>query len=443
MIGLARGKTGAILTLVSAALALIVALAVIMAGLSAWRVGQVERSWAATLGTRESILRRFPPSDADPAALELERLAAAIGIDLTPRTGTARARPGREQALAYSRAKTELGPYLNRQLGRTERAIDPPPAYVQTFIETHAAAIEAVRAQLESGRVPHWEMHIERGAQAPIPNLLGHIDLQKLLAVDALARLRAGDRETALRDLEAGWTLLRSLADSPLLICQLIAMSDGRIIAGLLRQVPEVPATWHARLREHDFRGPFLTALKYEGWHWTQWDRHVETAGLRAIAQRALVRLGRPYIDYCTADVSDRFRERLENLERVAALCDYDLAAHDASLDLPVPRWNVVGRLVMPHLGGALDRLARLELDVELTRLLFDLEAVRAAQGAWPTALPGGGVSSACPRDRWTYSRAVDGGPTVALDREIDWGPDVRGAILPTRFRIAASQEGV
>ena len=419
---------------------MLVGLAVILTSLSAWRVANGEKSWAATLGTREAILSRYPPAEADPPARELERLTTSIGIDVAPRLGEGRARPSREEARAHATVKPALGDYLTAQLGRAERGPEAPPAKVQAFLEARAGAIEAVRAHLEGGRVPRWEVHLERGVEAPIPNLLGHIDLQKLLVTDALVRLRDGDRGTALRDLEAGWTLMLSLADSPHLICQLIALSDARMVAGVLRQIEDAPPVWQLRLREQDFRGSFITALKYEGWIWTQWpDAPLWGGGLRGLGQGLLHRVGRPYFDLCMADVSDQFRERLENLEDVQALCDYDLAAYEANLDLDVPRWNVIGKITVPNIAGSVDRLARLELDVELTILVMDLEAARDAQGEWPAILPDGGASVACPRDRWTYAPAADGSATVALERQIDWGPGVRGAMLPTRFRLAAS----
>ena len=50
-------------------------------------------------------------------------------------------------------------------------------------------------------------------------------------------------------------------------------------------------------------------------------------------------------------------------------------------------------------LSGVLERVARLELDLELTGKLLQARQWRAANGGqWPLALPEIGPSAACPR---------------------------------------------
>jgi hypothetical protein len=280
-------------------------------------------------------------------------------------------------------------------------------------------------------------MHLERVAEAPIPNLLGHLELQRTLVADALAAIDAGDRRRALDDLEAAWRLMSALRDDPFILTQLIVLVDARLVAGALRQIEEAPPVWRERLAGHDFRAGVTEALQYEGWYWTQIDESEDLTSLRGVGAKLLYSVAEPYFRYCLVDVSDTFRERLANLERASALCDYDLASRRADLQVPVPRWNVLGDLVVPDLGGALDRLARLELDVELTRRLLELEeARRAAGGEWPASLPGGEVSSACPKDRWDYELSPEGGMTLAFHREISW-EGVKGPRLPTRFSVA------
>ena len=179
-------------------------------------------------------------------------------------------------------------------------------------------------------------------------------------------------------------------------------------------------------------------ALKYEGLYWTEIGHTGElTDGLQGVASRLISKVAEPYVRYCLSDVSDEYRRRLENLEDVPAICDYDLSARQADLEFSVPRWNVIGNLVVPNLGGTLRRLARLELDAELTLKLIELDrARRANDGVWPAALPGGDRSSACPRDRWVYRLSPQGEMTLAFDREIVWS-QLRGSLLPTRFTLA------
>jgi hypothetical protein len=426
-----------VLTIVSAVLAVVVGLFVILAAVASYKSAKVERRWAATLGSWDEILERHPSTEADGNALELERLSARLGIDTATRTYEGRARPSAEQTAEIRVVRRAMDTYRQRLLERTRREPEPPPAQVAAFLDAHEDDLAAIRRLLSEGHVPTWEMHLESFGAAPIPNLLGHIYLQKLLITDALAKTADGDRQRALRDLEASWTLMQSLWESPILISQLITLVDARMLLGALRQVEDVPQRWHDGLAGHDFRRSFTNALKYEALYWTKLDGTAEYTSLTGIANKLINSVAGPYVKYCLADVSNDLRERLENLDAVRAICDYDLSARQASLDVPIPRWNFIGGIVVPSLGGALDRLARLELDLELTLKLIDLDrARRANRGTWPRALPGGDVSTACPKDRWVYNVSPDREMTLAFNRELSW-PDLKGPRLPTRFTVA------
>jgi preprotein translocase subunit SecG len=427
--------TGAILTVASAVLAVLVGLFVIMAAVASYKTTNVEKRWERTLGTWDEILERYPTTEANAAALKLERLSARLGIDTATRSYEGRPRPTQEQKNAFKKKVAgDMAAYRTALLEQPRRSTTLPPANVAAFLEAHEEELAAVRAHLTGGDVPRWEMHLEYVAAAPIPNLLGHIDLQKLLITDALAKTAAGDRDRALEDLEASWTLMRSLADSPILISQLIAIADARMLTGALRQIDDVPAVWRQRLSEHDFRRSFTNALKFESWFWTQFDDAGGFGGWPGLARWLVNGIGKPYFRFCLADVSDDFHERLLRLDDVRAICDYDLSTWGADLDVPIPRWNAIGGIVVPNLRGSLERLARLELDIELTVKLLELEAARRSSGGdWPESLPGGHVSRACPGDRWVYEATPDGGMTLAFGREISW-TDLKGHKLPTRF---------
>jgi hypothetical protein len=426
----AKGRTGAVLTVVSAALAVVVGLFVILAGVASYKTAKVERGWEATLGSWDEILERYPSMDADDAALELERLSARLDHEGRPR-------PTPEKTAEFKAVRADLSGYRQTLLEQPRRRPVRPPAKVAAFLAAHEEDLAEVRHHLLGRGVPRWEMHLERVTEAPIPNLLGHIDLQKLLITDALAKTSDGDRERALQDLEASWTLMQSLSDAPILISQLITLADARLLVGALRQIENVPDVWRTRLTEHDFRQGFTTALKYEGLYWTKIDDTADFTSLTGFANKLLNSVAKPYVRYCLADISDDYRRRLENLDEVRAICDYDLSARRADLDIPIPRWNLIGGLIVPSLGGAVNRLAILELDLELTRRLIELEeARRARDGAWPRSLPGGDVSSACSRDRWIYEVSPEGEMTLDFGREIA-RPGVKGPMLPTRFTVS------
>lgn len=394
----------------------------------------VQQRWAATVGTRDTVLARYPAQPANDSALTLTGLTLPIGIDIAPRWDRERERPVHELTVAQ---RHDVGVYLDH-LESTERTLQPPSPALTSFLEQHRGHIDAVHAHLLRHGKPEWEADLSKLFAAPIPNLLGHLDLQKLMLADVLARNYAGDRTGALDGLAASWELNRGLRDDPVLISQLIAMAAHRMQLGALRQLRDVPDSWSDRLDEHDFRASFHDALELEGWVWTQID-DVESLAGDGIFQRALFKVARPYVSYCLADVSDEYRERLGNLAKVDALCDADLSALGADLDIPPPRWNVIGAMIVPSLRGAVDRLRRLELDVELTERLLELDAERRANdGEWPARRASVELSTVCPDDRWSYTTAEDGSMTIAFSREISW-PDQVGTILPTEFKLSGT----
>jgi hypothetical protein len=301
-----------------------------------------------------------------------------------------------------------------------------------TYIAAHEEQLEALRHQLLTGETPLWESDLSRLGEAPLPNLLGQINLHKLFTNLAFERIHSGDTEGALEHIQASWNLARSLDNSPALISQLIRIAATRMQLGALRHVSDVPELWIDRLAQADFREPFVTAMKYEGWIWLYLDDS-EIWNTGSNWWRRLVGPAvQPYTQLCLADLSNAWRERLVNLERVEALCDFDLATYDADLEIPIPRWNLVGDQLVPNLTNAMGRLARLELDLELTRLLLVTDADRRANGGeWPSDNPVDLPSTTCPGEHWRLSHTA-GRVEIAFSREIHW-EDSRGAILPTR----------
>ena len=411
----------------------VLALLVTVSSLAAYRIGNAQRDWDEVLGSWDEIMQRYPATEANASALELERLAASLGVDITPRKSGRRDGFTDDQAVAFDhKLSAAFYVYLKSQSERVLLGeLDPPPPELTAFIAEHGEKLLALRRHLSHGDVAVWESDSSKAEVAPLPNLLGHIKLQKLLGSVALVRLHAGDTTGALADVEAAWNLSRSLRDSPFLINQLILIAGARMQLGVLRQIPDVDAPWLDRLAEHDYREAFITAMKYEGWVWLYTDEtEISRAGL-PVWKRLASPLIRPYTKLCLADLSDAWRERMVNLEQVDALCDRDLAPYGADLQIQLPRWNKLGELYYPNLRSAISRLARLELDLELTRLWIVADAERRANGgAWPEGYVGSRESDACPDDRWDFSVTGEG-LEIALSRDVTW-PDQKGAILPT-----------
>ena len=415
-----RAERGAGLVVAALALGLLAVFAVLALGtFAALRVRIAEHRWNEALGSPEELVERWPSRAANASALEAERLARELGIDLVPFSAS-RGRPSAAQREAFQTLKlgAALWSWWWLQLERAERGrIDAPPPELVAFLESHGTELEALRRQLVEGGVPLWETDSSKLDGSSLPNLLGQIDLHKLFAATALAELARGDRRAALGALEASYRLAGSLRDSPQLIGQLVFIAATRFQVGVLRHLPDPPVEWIERLEANHHRRTFLTAMRYEGW--VLMHRDALTVWGDVWWNRLGAPVTRPYARLCLADLSDSWREQVAALGRVDSLCDHDLAAAGVALEIPVPRWNAAGDLLVTNLGDAVERLARLELGLELLRVLHEADAAGAA-GEWLAHVGLRRRSTACPADDWLLSRTAEG-RVIELSREPRW----------------------
>lgn len=394
---------------------------------AALKRNSVVHSWEPAFGTLESIVERYPATEVNSSALEIERIGAELGADIVPQSVEDRVRPAEDVKRDFGWVKKHVfNSYLKAMLEQPATgALEAPPEEFGAYLARHDDSLRELRAALTEDRIPAvWRSDISLLAEAPIPNLLGHIDLVKLMTSAALERLWAGDEATALQYLDAGSQLTRGLRDSPIIINQLILIAETRILAGALRHVDAVPDGWLERF-DYDYRGALLQAMKYEGWVllYTDGDEDLGNSAW----EKAVKLVAEPYARYCLADVSGRWRERIENLERVESICDYDLAAQQADMNIPVPRWNHFGQIFVPNLGNAVYRVSRLELDLELTRLILEAKRNPLANDV---SIP----SRACSEDSWTT--AVDDGELrLDFSRELVWS-GLSGPFLPTIAQV-------
>lgn len=356
----------------------------------------------------------------DPAR-QVEALAAALGIDLAPPALDGRVRPDPRAVEALQSVRAALYDHLDRELQRTTPGSTPLPAGLAGYLEERREPLAALRQRLIAGEPPRWE-----GC-----NLLGQIQLQRLLLTQALAR-------GSLAELEASWQLNAALREAPELISQFVAIAVARLQAGVLRRLDDVPAGWDERLLEHDYRESMLHALEQE----SRSLRQVGAAGAAELLeanrlQRTALRWSEPYVSWCLADLDTRFRRHLVRLAELDSLCPQEVRVLSERFVEELPWWNPLEALTTP-LRGAIERVARLEIDIELTHKLLLLVAERRRHGGlWPAALAGLEDSTACTEFRWVYRVGADGRTMqLALDRELDW-PGVSGLILPTRWSSA------
>jgi hypothetical protein len=402
--------------------------------LGAYRMEQAERGWEETLGSWEEMVQRFPAREANAAALAVERLSAELGINTAQRHRADGIRPTPGKVATYRSVKAEAGKYLQSQIERTTRGVDPATTGLASYLDNHREELRALHEQLLHDETPRWEQHLELLYAAPVPNLVGLLELQRLMLADSVARYAEGDREGALSGLEASWHLNLALRDDPALITQLIAMAVARMQAGVVRQFDDLPDIWHERLSENDFRDSFLFALQVEAQGMMQMPTALGREG--NLLHLAIWNVARPYNRLCAASLSDEMRRRLVRLSKAEALCSGDPGYHGADLNVPVPRWNLLGRLIVPNLGSSLERLARLELDTELSLKVLEVDSARRSNGGqFPRTVEGIADSAACPEERWEYYVDPSGKMTILFSRELTW-PNQPGTKLPTRFTV-------
>ena len=142
------------------------------------------RPWPNGLEGLESVPARYPERNAETsAALALTRLTVPLGVDITPRVERqSRVTPPTRKE--YDAIKTPLHDYIDAQLGRPSNAIDDAPPALAAYLAEHRAQLDAVRAHLLSGAPIAWKVQLAKGFEAPIPNLLGHLEMARLFVAE-------------------------------------------------------------------------------------------------------------------------------------------------------------------------------------------------------------------------------------------------------------------
>ena len=418
-------------------------------------------------GPSEASLRRafeaqFPKSEASAAALELERLAALLGVELAPkvepppvaespreereehedqapdaegdetvaveveerptvpvlRVEDNRARPSVEAAAANQAVQSALRVFLEGELRRTEERVGVPPRAVERFLADHEAELTTIVSVLLSEQSLQWEMDVTRKEEPLTPNLLGQIQLQRLLVTRALLEMRRMEPLAADQTLAASWRLNEALSARPELISHLIVVAVAKYQAGAVRKLVEPAAGWADRFRSREFFLRFMAVFE------NTFLRLPITEGLTAEEEAAGRALGAMADELQSQDLCSWTSKGMQQgWERVL---DDQFAADD-----PGRGW--VETLAL-NLTDVLARWHRYLIDAELTSLVSDARAERAASrdGAWPAKLLtlGAGI---CPPESWAYRPSAKGTVTLAFVGALaeDESPGIR---LPLTF---------
>ena len=373
----------------------------------------------------------YPKKTSSAAALEIESLAARLGIETAPegravadpddgekvvhlRPDDGRERPDAELAKRMHPTISAAGHWAEKELAEPSARIGPPEEPVLRFFDENAATLDAIAAVASGTRPIDWELDVALRSESPLPNLLGLSRLQRVLAARALLQVRAGDNDAALVTIDGMWRLAASLGDQPYLISQLIALTQVRLVVGLLRKVDAPAFGWEQRLRQQPFYAAFLAAFQNDPWP-------VAADPERAQTVETITRIYRRFADgLAEKSACEWTRETMTRSFQVAA------SAEDASDE-------TIASVAWDSIVDMIPRAQRLMLDSELTALVLQARAEKAAsrEGEWPARLPDL-ESSVCPGRFYSYRRA--GGITLSLEGPLP-AEDRHGLVLPMTFR--------
>ena len=394
---------------------------VLATGLAAPICGQDVKGPAEWLA---ELQKKFPPSEKNGAAEEMERLGLALGLDWKSDSKPEEGRPSRENAEAYRRA--QVGSWLDVQIKTADDSIAAPGPRLEEFLHSHESAIARLVGALERD-VPDWGFQWTEEPRRP-PFILV-IWIERILLADALASEHAGRHGDASELLEASWSLSQSLEVRPERVSQLIAITIAKLQIGVLRKMSEPSFEWLDRMSgetpwmrtvdslENDVL--ILTAShgpKPSGQFEDVWIRGWRAAGerLRDVSACRSTRLTEDEIWEPVLEEMQLWKE--EGVD----------AAQSAEVFKDISAESLVQMV---------RRAARLRVDRELTAKILFLRAEKAAarDHRWPTRFLDT-LSAACPEASYEYQRHGEG-MSIRFVGEIQ-DPAPSALALPLSFQV-------
>lgn len=361
-------------------LLLAVVVLVVGAWVTVWVLGTLElrqnvsRKWAAGLGRVDDVPKRFPAAEQSEGATRLVQLADAAGVNLLPK------KRGSAQPQDLRKA---IGDYTKAQFERSGDAIDAPPPAVARYLAANAAALDAVRDHILGGAPIVWETRVTGGFDQPAPNLVGHMDLQRVLMARAFDKARVND-PGAWNELRASWELDRGLWLRPDLISILVALGSTRMQNAAARKMPLPAPPWFAETRRFDYAAAMAAAQQADAWSIA----HFEPSTPVSLWQRVKRLVDQPIERY-------RMAHGIESMQR-----SVDAIVGSKGCDVESEKFEGVrARLItqgfwfydpLPNLLGAWQRVLRFQAEREATDRVLQIRAgqmpatqSRCSDGAW------------------------------------------------------------
>lgn len=381
--------------------------------------------WAKAGLPLEGFLASYPERGETPQEMAIDRTARKLGISLAK---IDEGSPSPE-ALEWKAISPAVGDYGKAELEKATSLAGAPPAEVAAYLSQKAEALQELRNQLKV-TTPSWRMEYSKGAAAPIPNLLGNIELTRLLVASSLTAHAAGNESLALADLDAAWRLTEGLEKRPDLICQLVTLAMRKMAIATLRKLDGADPVWDSRLSGWDAYKGLATSYQFEAACFPVFLVNWKISGAGEWDSWLGQLPGKPYLRLCGADSQLVLLKMLETL-RASNPCADDTVTQKATgfKESDVPWWNIIGRIALPNLTNSWQRVKYYDIQAELTRKVLAIKRARGADGKWPAEVQGL-LESKCPEQKWTYSISPEGEMSLIYSAPLPSQEVVKGSYL-------------
>lgn len=360
-----------------------------------------------------ALASKYPATGVNQTALDLEDLAARIGVDMAPRGMTGRAQSSEQNRKEFEEIKQAMKEYVDRQLSSADDSIAPVPEKLAAFLQKHQAEVDSAYNLLRNSEPPRWDIDISKGPDAPIPYLPGQMFLQRVFVLDILNRMQRRDTSVENSILTA-YEMNAALNRRPEIICLNVASNIWKMHIGLLRKLPSTSLAW--LLKELDQRDAYYINIQLEAWM------------LGQIADQEELR--KKYMPPNIPAFLVRFG--LNDIWKTTELCLNELKKADPcgfradefnALYRPA-KWNVAGSVLWYDKGESYQRVCRLLIDAEMTRKILEAKAQRTEDGMWAKKIPGI-ERSTCQNAMWNYEVLDDGTMRLSFNKKL---PAMSGA---------------
>jgi hypothetical protein len=342
----------------------------------------IAKPWPDQLGPVRDVRSRYPEHGTTQEAQMVVQVAAHVRIQLGERGEEASTSPIDKQL------DDQLIAFAYGQLAGPDDAIDAPPPDVASYLEDHQAALDGLaRTVIGFGPLIDWQSDLGEDQQR-YPNRVGHLQLARALAADALVKARGGDA-SAWDDVHAIVLLARPLLrhEDPNSVAA--GLSLDRLANGVARKLPPPVPAWWREVNELDARRAVIAAEQAEAWFIWQWLSRIR--GRHRIEAFLLS----PLFD---ASVSGYLNGKRRAAEEFAAShdCAFDVKASDRRWQFPA--WSILkrNRYLTIGSGTAFQRAAVFDFERSAT------ERVMAIKEHRPTP-----ATSRCTDGTWSYADGV------------------------------------